>query len=92
MRAPSLSGNRGNIVQNGGWVNSRIYILDKCDDMPKECKGQGSAEMVLVPREPTEAMLRAAADDALAEDAKGVWKSMVAEWLQSSGKPDSGSA
>ena len=47
-------------------------------------------EMVSVPRHPTREMLRAAADDALAEDAAGVWESMIAAWLQSSGNSDSG--
>ncbi len=38
-------------------------------------------EMVLVPRQPTEGMLRAAADSALAESAAGVWEDMIEEWL-----------
>jgi hypothetical protein len=38
-------------------------------------------EMVLVPRIPTKEMIEAAWADALAEDAKGVWESMICEWL-----------
>lgn len=40
----------------------------------------GQAVYVLVPRVPTKEMLRAAADEALAEDALGVWKSMIEEY------------
>jgi hypothetical protein len=39
----------------------------------------GQSEYVLVPRVPTKAMVEAAWADALAEDAAGVWKSMIAE-------------
>lgn len=39
--------------------------------------GQRESEYVLVPRVPTEKMLRAAADAALAEDAQWVWSSMI---------------
>jgi hypothetical protein len=39
------------------------------------------AEMVLVPRCPTKEMIEAAWADALAEDAAGVWKSMIAAFL-----------
>jgi hypothetical protein len=39
-------------------------------------------EMVLVPRKPTAEMLKAAWADALAEDAAGVWSSMIEEWLK----------
>ena len=47
--------------------------------MKSETKGAvtGQSEYVLIPRVPTREMLRAAADDALAEDALGVWKSMI---------------
>lgn len=38
-------------------------------------------EMVLVPRNPTKAMLDAAWADALGEDAAGVWQSMIDAWL-----------
>jgi hypothetical protein len=38
-------------------------------------------EMVLVPRIPTKEMLEAAWADALAEDASGVWKSMIDAFL-----------
>ena len=34
-------------------------------------------ELVLVPRKPTQEMLKAAWADALAEDAEGVWNSMI---------------
>jgi hypothetical protein len=37
----------------------------------------GQCEMVQVPRVPTQAMLTAAADAALAEDAAWVWSSMI---------------
>lgn len=40
-------------------------------------------DMVLVPRRPTKAMIEAAWADALAEDAKGVWMTMVDTWLAS---------
>jgi hypothetical protein len=46
-------------------------------------------EFVLVPRKPTPEMLKAAWADALAEDAAGVWKSMIEEYesdQDSSGK------
>jgi hypothetical protein len=36
--------------------------------------------MILVPRNPTKEMLEAAWADALAEDAKGVWESMIEAW------------
>lgn len=39
-------------------------------------------EFVSVPRNPTPAMLEAAWADALAEDAAGVWRSMIDAWLQ----------
>jgi hypothetical protein len=44
----------------------------------------GQCEMVLVPRVPTDNMLRAAQDAAWAEDAAQVWSSMVEEWRSSS--------
>ncbi len=48
-----------------------------------------NAGLVLVPRDPTEAMLKAAWADALAEDAKGVWQSMIDAWLlEQQGKLD----
>jgi hypothetical protein len=50
-------------------------------------------EFVLVPRKPTEAMLRAAWADAHDEDALGVWDSMISAYEasnQSTGKADSG--
>lgn len=47
------------------------------------CANYSNDEMVLVPRKPTKEMLEAAWADALAEDAGGVWKSMVENWLQS---------
>ena len=41
-------------------------------------KGQAvTDELVLVPRKPTQEMLKAAWADALAEDAEGVWNSMI---------------
>lgn len=43
--------------------------------------GDDNVEMVVVPRIPTREMLNAAWADALAEDAEGVWKSMIDEWL-----------
>jgi hypothetical protein len=43
----------------------------------------GQCEFVLVPRVPTEAMLRAAQDAAWAEDARQVWSSMIEEWSSS---------
>lgn len=46
-------------------------------------------EMVLVPRKPTKEMLEAAWADALAEDAEGVWKSMIEAYLTNQHrKPD----
>lgn len=39
--------------------------------------------MVLVPRVPTKEMIEAAWADAHAEDALGVWKSMIEAWLGS---------
>lgn len=41
----------------------------------------GNSEMILVPRLPTKAMLEAAWADAMAEDAAGVWKSMIETWI-----------
>lgn len=40
-----------------------------------------NTEMVLVPRKPTKEMLDAAWSCALAEDASGVWESMIVKWL-----------
>jgi hypothetical protein len=40
----------------------------------------GQSDMILVPRKPTQAMLKAAWADALGEDATGVWESMIEEW------------
>ena len=40
-------------------------------------------DYVLVPRKPTEAMLYAASDSALAEDAMGVWEDMISEYEKS---------
>lgn len=39
--------------------------------------GESNSDYVRVPRKPTQEMLRAAWADALAEDAEGVWKSMI---------------
>ena len=39
-------------------------------------------EMILVPRTPTKEMLEAAYWDALGEDARGVWESMIKAWLE----------
>jgi hypothetical protein len=44
----------------------------------------GQQEMVLVPRIPTAAMLEAAKDEAMAEDASAVWREMVREFERSS--------
>ena len=54
--------------------------------------GQQQDEYVLVPRKPTKAMLEAAWADALAENAEGVWRSMIEnfEGYASSGKSASG--
>jgi hypothetical protein len=46
--------------------------------------GQDKEEYVLVPRKPTEAMLYAASDAALAEDAGWVWESMIESYESSS--------
>lgn len=43
-------------------------------------------EFVSVPRKLTKEMLEAAWADALAEDAEGVWRSMVEAYLSSMGK------
>lgn len=40
----------------------------------------GQSEFVMVPRVPTQEMLEAAWADALAEDALGVWRSMIKAW------------
>ena len=45
------------------------------------------SEMVLVPRRPTPEMIDAAWADALAEDAGGVWKAMITNWLSSNAPP-----
>jgi hypothetical protein len=51
----------------------------------------GTTGMILVPRIPTKEMIEAAYYDAMAEDAAGVWRSMVEAWLQTStGNSDSG--
>jgi hypothetical protein len=42
---------------------------------------EDEVEMILVPHRPTKEMLEAAWADALAEDAAGVWNSMIEEWL-----------
>ena len=46
----------------------------------------GQCEFVSVPRVPTRFMLEAAWADALAEDAEGVWNSMIEAYLSSIGK------
>lgn len=43
---------------------------------------ENQTEMVLVPRHPTKEMIEAAWADALGEDAKGVWGSMIDHWLK----------
>jgi len=45
--------------------------------------GQHDSAYVVVPREPTLAMLNAAWADALAEDAAGVWKAMIENYENS---------
>jgi hypothetical protein len=44
---------------------------------------QNIQEYVLVPRKPTEKMLKAGWEDAHGEDAAGVWQSMIEEWESS---------
>jgi hypothetical protein len=46
----------------------------------RDAVAEHHTEYVLVPRVPTEAMLKAAWADALAEDAGAVWESMIVEW------------
>ena len=46
-----------------------------------EVEKNDDVEMVLVPRHPTKEMIEAAWADALAEDAKGVWRCMIDEWI-----------
>jgi hypothetical protein len=41
------------------------------------CKDRATGQNVLVPRTPTASMIKAAWADALAEDAEGVWRSMI---------------
>jgi hypothetical protein len=41
---------------------------------------QCQSEFVLVPRKPAREMLEVAGSDALAEDAAGVWQSMIEEY------------
>jgi hypothetical protein len=43
----------------------------------RRAAAEAAGGMVLVPRIPTKEMLEAAWADALAEDAKGVWKAMI---------------
>ncbi|MDE2329985.1 MAG: hypothetical protein KGK16_04290 [Bradyrhizobium sp.] len=50
--------------------------------------GRDEVEMVLVPRIPTKEMLDAAWADALAEDAAGVWHSMIENWLSCKERKD----
>jgi hypothetical protein len=47
-------------------------------------------DFVLVPRKATKEMLEAAWADALAEDAEGVWESMIQAYEESIGNSDSG--
>ena len=44
---------------------------------------QEYSDMVMVPRKPTAEMLEAAWMDALAEDAAGVWETMIETWISS---------
>lgn len=46
----------------------------------------GQCDMILVPRKPTPAMLKAAWADAHDEDASGVWASMIEEWERATGE------
>lgn len=48
-------------------------------------------DMILVPREPTKAMIEAAYDCALAEDAKAVWDAMLSQYENQISKGNSGS-
>jgi hypothetical protein len=43
----------------------------------------GQAEMILVPRTPTPAMLKAGWASANEEDTAGVWRDMIEEWVSS---------
>jgi hypothetical protein len=52
-----------------------------CESAKLEDAVTGQCEFVLVPRVPTQEMLKAAWADALAEDAAGVWKSMIEQFL-----------
>jgi hypothetical protein len=45
---------------------------------------QETAEMILLPRHPTKAMIEAAYYAALNEDAEGVWEKMIEAWIQES--------
>jgi hypothetical protein len=47
------------------------------------------SDFVLVPRQPTKEMLEAAWADALGEDARGVWQSMINAYYKSIGNSDS---
>jgi len=62
-----------------------IIYLTKVISSSIESSRQGGAtnEMVLVPLIPTKEMIKAAWADALAEDAAGVWKSMIEVYLAS---------
>ena len=49
-------------------------------DIKLENTVTGQADMVLVPRRPTQAMLDAAWANAHDENAEGVWGDMIEEW------------
>lgn len=59
-------------------------------NIPTGEKPEDEQEMVLVPRKPSKEMLEAAWAHALAEDAEGVWRSMISCWLQISGNSSNG--
>jgi hypothetical protein len=67
-----------------GHEDEAMKVINDAIDSPNEQRcDKDACGMVLVPREPTKEMLEAAWADALAEDAAGVWRAMIAAYGQS---------
>jgi hypothetical protein len=67
-----------------------IYLPDHDSKRKVEPVTGQHGDYIVVPRNPTKGMLDAAWADALAEDAAGVWLSMIEAYEESSGNSDSG--
>lgn len=90
----SVPGDRGNSNYNfcfhcyGEWAQKQWPLT--CDEagVSNEVHMDETTkpEMILVPRTPTNEMIDAAWASALAEDAEGVWKSMVECWIEQAGR------